>query len=291
MTDQFGRPLIIDGTYPTGRLACASVIDLAIATTDAASFFAAFEDGEFWGGPWSDEVDAMPRDVRMMHMSDWLLWLRKRPRSLAVHRWFVVVGRDFERWLREIGAFDTERYVRELFDLYPNGVPFETEVERDRQMTAVEKINPDIWRQLRARYPSLEDELAARIRLLLEKRGKTIAEACEALRTRFGEPIPLTLTEIVEASSTDAEFSAALSHWLNAPKGRPELGFDKQPDIGRMLWVLDALARSVFVSGMAHFLHSYGIGRYFPNSARGPKPSTRQQPSHMPKRRQRNSSA
>lgn len=58
-----------------------------------------------------------------------------------------------------------------------------------------------------------------------------------------------------------------MARWLDAPKGRPKLGFDKQPDSGRMLWVLGALSKSASVSGMVHFLHSYGIGRYFPKLA------------------------
>lgn len=267
MIDSFGRLLIVDGTYPAGRLACESVFETALATTNSTAFSESFENGDLWGGPWSDEVDAMPRDLRMLHLTDWLLYTRKRPRSLAVHRWFVAVAHEYNKWLKEIGASDSSRYVGELVELYPNAVPFEDEQERDRHMTTAENENPEIWRDLRARFPALEDELAASIRPMLKSRGAAICRECEALRARFAAPMPRTLRDIVETPSTDAEFSDALTGWLDAPMGQPALGFEDQPEMGRMLWVLDALNTSLVVSGMSHFLYSVRIGRYFPKLA------------------------
>lgn len=267
MTDRFARPLTIDGTTPTGRLSCASVIDAALETTDAASFFAAFGTNRFWAGPWGSKLEVMSQDARMLRMTEWLLYTRKDPRSLARHRWFAAYGVEYQRWLREIGAGESGRYVRELLDLYPGGVPFDVEVERDRLMTAAEKANPELWTELRRRYSSLEEELAACWRRLLLERGVTIGAECDALRARFAEPLPPTLSAIAGASSTDAEFSAALIHWLAAPKGPPKIGFDKQPEVGRMLWVLDALHTSVFVDGMTHFLYSNGVGTFFSSLA------------------------
>lgn len=267
MRDPFDRPLFFDGTFPAGRLACPSVIDAALQTTDATAFLAAFGHGKFWGGPWGSELDAMSRDARMLRMSDWLLWTRKHPDSFVRHDWLARYGRDFERWLHEFGAIDTARYVREMLDLYPDGVPFPTEIERGKHLQALAKANPEIWKELRARYPGIENELAATLRLLLEKRGRAIGADCDALRARFAEPMPRTLQEIADTPSTDAEFSDALITWLDAPKGRPALGFDDQPATGRILWVLDALNTSLVVSGMSHFLYSVGIGRYFPKLA------------------------
>lgn len=161
MRDPFGRPLSFDGTFPTGRLACPSVIGAALQTTDATAFLAVFGQGKFWGGPWGSELDAMSRDVRMLRMSDWLLWTRKHPDSFVRHEWLAQYGRDFERWLHELGAIDTARYVRDMLDLYPGGVPFPTEIERGKHLQALAKANPGIWKELRALYPGIENELAA----------------------------------------------------------------------------------------------------------------------------------
>ena len=69
----------------------------------------------------------------------------------------------------------------------------------------------------------------------------------------------------------DLSFVSELVTWLDAPKGKPSLGFDRQPPVGRMLWVLAALAMSVESDGMTHFLLSAGVGEHFlevPNWAR-----------------------
>ena len=213
MRDRFNRSLTIDGTFPQGRLSCASVIDTAQETTDATSFFAVFGKNKFWAGPWGSKLDAMPRDLRMLRMTEWLLYTRKDPLSLARHRWFAAYGLDFEQWLGEIGAAESGRYVRELLDLYPGGVPFEVEVERDRLMTAAETATPDLWSKVAQRFPFLEDELASHLRRVFRERGVAIGEECDALRARFAEPLSPKLRTIAEASSTDADFSAALVHW------------------------------------------------------------------------------
>ncbi len=61
----------------------------------------------------------------------------------------------------------------------------------------------------------------------------------------------------------DAKFLDALIDWLDEPPGRGKIGFKRQPEIGRMLWVLSALHGSIAVSGLAHFLETHLIGGYF----------------------------
>lgn len=79
----------------------------------------------------------------------------------------------------------------------------------------------------------------------------------------------MSLADIVEITADDphragVQFEYELIHWLNEPPGRGEkVNFERQPEVGRMLWVLFALATSLEVSGMFHFLNSHGINRHF----------------------------
>ena len=84
----------------------------------------------------------------------------------------------------------------------------------------------------------------------------------------------LSLGEIVAMTDTnrhrgDAQFLDALVHWLNEPPGRGEVvGFERQPEVGRMLWVLKALHTSLAVSGLRHFLETGMIGRHLYDAER-----------------------
>src|SRR5207249_8833002 len=61
----------------------------------------------------------------------------------------------------------------------------------------------------------------------------------------------------------------ALVHWLNEPPGRGEVvGFERQPEVGRMLWVLKALHTSLAVSGLRQFLETGMIGRHLYDAER-----------------------
>ena len=262
--DAFGRPLFVDGTYPQGRLVCASVFDLALATTDDDAFFTALGENGLFGGPWGSEVDAMTRDVRMLWMADWQRFKARRPLDLAHDEWFAAYAVDYARWLEEIDARENATYVRELLALYPDGVPFAEERARDAQRKALDAANPGLTAEIRARYPSLDRDLAAALRRLLHERGPAIARDGDELRSRFAAPMPPTLREILDAPSSDADFASALLGWLDAPLGNPPVGFDDQPEVGRMLWVLESLVTSLRVSGLEHFLLSHGVGRYFP---------------------------
>lgn len=264
MIDAFGRPLFVDGSFPKGRPVCASVFELALATTDAATFFEALEDNGLFGGPWGSEVDAMTQDVRMLWMVDWQRFKAKRPLDLAHDKWFAAYATDYAKWLEDLGARENAAYVRELLALYPGSVPFAEERARDAHRKALEAANPALTAEIRARYPSLDRDLAAALRRLLQERGPAIARDCDEMRTRFAEPMPPTLGEILDARSSDADFAEALLAWLDAPQGNPPLGFDDQPEVGRMLWVLESLVTSLRVSGLEHLLLSHGVGRYFP---------------------------
>lgn len=263
--DAFGRPLFVDGTYPKGRPVCASVFDLALATSDDSAFLGALlEDNGLLGGPWGDEMEAMSRDVRMLRLTDVQRFEMRRPLDFARHEWFAAYAVDYARWLEEIGARENAVYVRELLALYPGRVPFAEERERDAHRKTLEAANPGLTAEIRARYPSLDRDLAAALRRLLQERGPAIARDCDEVRTRFAVPMPPTLGEILDAPSSDADFAQALLAWLDAPQGNPPLGFDDQPEVGRMLWVLESLVTSLRVSGLEHFLLSHGVGRYFP---------------------------
>jgi hypothetical protein len=93
-TDVVGRPLFIDGTYPKGRPVCASVFDLALATSDDGAFFEALGENGLFGGPWGSEVDAMSRDVRMLWIADWQRFKARRPLDLAHDEWFASYGAE-----------------------------------------------------------------------------------------------------------------------------------------------------------------------------------------------------
>jgi hypothetical protein len=162
-------------------------IKAALATRDATAFHASFVKEKFWAGPWASAVDAMSHDVRMFRLTKVVLFTRRDPRSMADDDWFAAYGVDFEQWLQGIGAVDTARYVRELLNLFPDGVPIEDRLDRGQHLTATEKEAPEIWRQLRARYPTLEGELAERLRVVLEERGPVIAAECDALRVKYAE--------------------------------------------------------------------------------------------------------
>jgi hypothetical protein len=261
--DGFGRPLFVDGSFPKGRLSCASVIDTALATADTPAFLAALSGNLLFGGAWATDVSQMSRDVRMLYFVEWILWARKYPRSVVEFRQLVPYSADLERWLDEHAMVHTARYVRELFALYPNSIPIEDELARGKHLTAHEKANPTIWKDFRDRYPMLEDELGRQLRIWLERDGGRVGAEADAVRTRLAEPMPRSLPEIVAATATDDEFLEALLAWLDAPLGRPALGFDRQPATGLMLWTLYGLHASMAVDGTTHFLLSYGVGKGF----------------------------
>ena len=263
MLDSFGRPLFVDGTFPRGRLSFASVFDTALATADGPAFLAVLDDSLLWGGPWATELSAMSPDVRMLRFVEWILWTRKRPRSLVEWDNLVPYAAELPRWLDAHGAEHTARYVRELLALYPNSTPIEDALARGKHLTAHEKANPAIWKDFRARYSMLEEELALQLRRWLERDGARVAAEADEVRTRLAMPLPPSLAEIVAAPAADDEFLQALLAWLDAPLGNPALGFDRQPAAGRMLWTLVALHTSLAVDGTTHFLLSYGVGAGF----------------------------
>lgn len=262
MVDKFGRPLFKDGDYPDGRMACASVIDLALAAPPSDDFYEIFVTYRFFSGAWGSALDQMSRDVRMLVMTAHFLWLWRKSWVDSVLRdeYFINHMAEWQMWFDQLGATRTACMVRDLMSLYPNKQPPVTPLERGLYIRdQIEARNPDVWKEICARYPALDRELAPLLRRVLQERGAAIGHDADKLRATLAAPLPLPLAEIV-ATSSDIDFEDALIGWLDAPRGNPALGFDHQPPTGTMLWVLCGLHTSVAVTGMTHFLKSWGVG-------------------------------
>ena len=133
---------------------------------------------------------------------------------------------------------------------------------RARVIASYRAEQPDGLKEIGNRYLDIADDLVGPMRQLLRQHGEALAREAEHLRAEFAPPAPLTLNESI-AIADDLECNSALVTWLDAPGGKPRIGFDRQPDTGRTLWVLAALMISTGVDGMTHFLNSSGIGKYF----------------------------
>ena len=265
MVDEFGRPPFKDGDYPDGRMACASVIDLALAAPPTDDLYEIFDTHRFFSGSWSSSLDQMSPDVRMLVMTHHCLWLWRKSWVDSVLRdeYFIDHMAEWREWFDQLGATRTAGMVRELMSLYPNEQPPVTPLERGFYIRdQIEAGNPEIWKEICARYPALDRELTPLLYQVLQERGAAIGHDADALRARLAVPLPPPLAEIV-ATSSDRDFEEALIGWLHAPRGNPALGFDHQPPTGMMLWVLCALHTSVAVDGTTHFLKSWGVGCHF----------------------------
>jgi hypothetical protein len=262
--DQFGRPLVIDGTFPRGRLSCQSAFQLALGASDAHEFFAALDDeAKLWGGPWADELSRMSPDLRTLRLSDLLPTSVTYPASFAEDQAIADYGAELERWLRVHGASRAAAYVAELLALYPDSTPMSDPDERANHLSEFEAQHPDAFQEIGGRYLDIADDLVGPLKTLLREHGDEMARTGEALRAECAPPARRTLAEIMTVTD-DVEFTGDLVEWLDAPGDGPKLGFDRQPKVGRMLWVLAALVISTEADGMTHFLNSAGIGQYFP---------------------------
>jgi hypothetical protein len=260
--DRFGRTLVIDGTFPKGRPRCLSVFESALETRDAQSFFAAFSTEKLWGGPWAEHLAQMSEGLRMLRLGDLLFFSVSYPAGLVEEQAFAEYAVELKDWLDEHGAAQSAQYVGELLGIFPRGRPIADAELRADFLSKFEADQPDRLDEIGGRYSDVGIDRVSPLRTLLEKRGGKLAQECERLRGKFAEAMPLALGEIVQISD-DQAFSRALVKWLDAPTGHPALGFDRQPELGRMLWVLEALATSVGVDGMTHFLNSAGVGAFF----------------------------
>jgi hypothetical protein len=266
MVDEFGRPPFKDGDFPDGRLACASVIDLAVAAQESDDFYGVFNEHHFFSGDWGSALDQMSSDVRMLRMTDHFLWLWRKSWVDAVLRddFFIDHMAEWQTWFAQLGATRTANLVDELMSLYPNKQPPATPLARGLFIRdEIEAKKPGIWKEICARYPDLDRELAAPLQRVLRERGAAIGREADEIRGKLAAPLPPPLAEIVANGSSDVAFESALIGWLNAPRGKPALGFDHQPPTGTMLWVMCGLHTSVAVDGMMHFLKSWGVGRHF----------------------------
>ena len=260
--DRFGRALVIDGTFPNGRPSCQSALDSALEAQDAERFFAAFGTEKLWGGPWAEQLSQMSDDLRALRLSDLLVFSVSFPAGLLEGQEFSEYAVGLKAWLDKHGAVKAARYVGELLAIFPRGRPITDAERRAAFLSTFEADQPDRLDEIGGRYSDIGADLVSPLRTMIQKRGAELAQECEQLRKKFAEAMPLPLTEIVQIAD-DRAFRRALVRWFDAPTGRPALGFDRQPAVGRMLWVLEAFATSVEVDGMTHFLNSAGVGAFF----------------------------
>jgi hypothetical protein len=260
--ERFGRPLVFDGTFQQGRPSCQSAFDQALEAGSAEEFFDALDSAKLWGGPWADQVSRMSIDLRALRLAEDLRSTIDYPAGILDGQMFADHALELLRWLHDHGAPEAAQCVAELIAVFPRGRPIVHAERRENFLSSFASENPDRFDEIANKYARIVEHLVAPFRTLLQIRGSELAVECEHLRTEFAEPMPRTLEEIVGIPD-DLEFRTALVRWLDAPAGSPTLGFDRQPEVGRMLWVLEALAVSAEVDGMTHFLNSAGVGESF----------------------------
>ena len=208
-----------------------------------------------WGGPWAEQLSQMSADLRALRLGDLLFFSVSFPIELLEWQEFSEYAAELKAWLDNHGAVKSARYVAELLAIFPRGRPItDTELRADF-LSTVEADEPDRLGEIGSRYSDIGADLVSPLRTMIQRRGGELALECEQLRKKFAEAMPLTLTEIVQIAD-DHAFRRALVQWLDAPTGRPALGFDRQPD-------LEAFATSVEVDGITHFLYGAGVGAFF----------------------------
>lgn len=242
--------------------ACQSAFDDALAAPDADGFFKALDNARLWGGPWAEQLAHMPDGLRILRLSDLLQWSIKYPVELLEWQMFAEYGLELRRWLTEHGATEAARCVNDLLEVFPGGEPIVDAERRAEYLSEFESEHPHRYDEIASEYKTIAENLLPPLRSMLREQGPVLARSCDALRAEFAEPLPLTLSEIV-AIPDQTEFRKALVQWLDAPTGKPAIGFDRQPEIGKRLWVLEALLTSVEVDGIGHFLSSAGVGASF----------------------------
>jgi hypothetical protein len=246
----------------TATPSCQSVFDSALETRDAQSFFAALATEKLWGGPWAEHLSQMSDDLRALRLGDLLFFSISFPIELLEAQPFAEHAVGLKDWLDKHGAMESARYLGELLAVFPRGEPIVDAERRAEFLSTFQTDQLDRLDEIGSKYSDIGADLVSPLRAMIEKGGGKLAQECERLRERFAAPSPLTLSEVVQIAD-DHAFRRALVKWLDAPTGRPALGFDRQPELGRMLWALEALATSVAVDGMTHFLNSAGVGACF----------------------------
>jgi hypothetical protein len=214
--DGYGRPLVIDGTFPKGRPSCRSAFDDALAASDADGFFAALDSAGLWGGPWAEQVARMSTELRVLRLGDLLQSSIDFPAGIVEEQMFAEHGPELKAWLDEHDAPTPARCVQALLKVFPRGKPITDADRRADYLSSFEQDHPDRLAEIGSRYGGIGEKLAVALRELLKSRGAKLAEECEALRAEFAEAMPLTLDEILQITD-DVEFRRALVLWLNAP--------------------------------------------------------------------------